>query len=119
MSKLSDIIETAPVRNLFGRGAGYRATFVGTDTSATEPTKDHAIAALVNSVTDHLKNSGIRRYFFSPSGRTAFVLYHQIGGWCYDIIKPNQSPSTCAFRSDYTLQKASADVERHAFSYED
>lgn len=117
--KLSDIITTRPAKTMLGRGVGHIASINGADyVSCSAKTADEAQAKLIELVAEHFRHGHTRRYYFSPSGKTTFVLYHVFGGWCYDIIRPGMtSPSTCSMAANCALDSADKSVRRHAEDY--
>jgi hypothetical protein len=113
--KLSDIITVSKA----WRSKTHTAAIKGADYVACDAkTAEEAQRKLVDAVAEHFRHGHTRRYFFSPSGKTTFALYHQFGGWCYDIIQPGRSSqSTCSMSSACTLTQAEESVKRHAADY--
>lgn len=119
--KLSNIIETKPNRNLFGKGKGYTANILETEhIKADGDSAETARQKLALLLRDYFKHSDARRYFFSKTGKTVFVLYRDFCGWAYDITSAkHKHASHCGFSSDYTLEQAIESVKKHAETYEE
>jgi hypothetical protein len=113
-------IEVGPERQgVFAKRTGMFSARLG-DASVLGQDKNAAVDNLFAKLTAFLASSGHREYYFSPSGKTCFILYPGFDGWCYDITSPeHKHASTCMFNSSMTLEKASEDVRAHALSYED
>jgi len=114
--RVSDIITITTNKS------GATATLAGTSypacTSNGKIAAHKATVGLLDEIKDHLKNVHERRYFFSPSGKTVFALYHTYGGWGYDIMNPRYTgPSYCGFNSGINFRVAYDLVKQHAASY--
>ena len=122
--KLADLLETTCRWIYPGTFAGKRyrlyeskflAVFEGQGT-----TKDAAEQDALQAAKDAGANMGKRQYFFSPSGKTTFVVYFD-RSWCYDIASATRAPqeNRCACCSMESFEVACRMAEGHAKDYED
>jgi len=117
--KIADLIQTSRhvERSPYGGRPKpyYRATCGNLD--ATAPTRKEAEEACAETIRATAEHTGCRRYFYSPSGRTVFVVYFAYGRWGYDIMDPSRSvPCTCSMDGDF--RDVCEAAKRHAADYD-
>lgn len=96
----------------------FEARLAGTDEfSRLGKTRDEAEAACLKAVQEQAANLRKRAYFWSPSGKTVFVVSYT-DCWHYEITSAGR-PVPCACITGDTFEQCCANAERHAASYEE
>lgn len=118
--KVSDIIQTSRQRefaHLGGKGKVYYQASVQGAFRCTADTRKQAEELVVEAVEAQGRHLHDRKYYWSPSGRTVFVVSYA-NGWGYDIMRAG-SPyaSTCVVGDSF--QECCEAAESHAAEYEE
>lgn len=115
--KVSDIL-AATKHTWIGAKPVYVCTLTGSsDEIARGSTKEQALSNGVAALRALSAAHAQRAYFWSPSGRTCFVVSYRHGGWGYDIAGPDRRTSSCA--TGDTFAECCAAAKSHADAYEE
>jgi len=122
--KLADLLETTSrwIYPGIGCGAKHRVfdtKFLGVFTGQGK-NKDEAEQSAIQAAKDAGTNQSKRKYFFSPSGKSTFVVYFD-GSWCYDIVGATRdaNKNVCVCSGIESFEAACRMAASHAKDYED
>jgi hypothetical protein len=108
--KISDVFAVEKIRG------GYAARISGcSEYRCTGKTKEAAMRFCLGAVEEQGRNLRKRAYFWSPSGKTVFVVSYQ-DGWFYEIHSAGRKTPSCCVTGD-TFGDCCQTAARHAAEY--
>lgn len=118
--KLADLLQTTSRMIYANRNKRLHETTLLGVFKGQGSTKDEAEAEAIQAAKDAGNAMGKRKYFFSPSGRSTFVVYFD-QSWSYDIVGASRDPNknVCVCSSIESFEAACRMAANHAQDYED
>src|SRR5262245_13015422 len=107
------LIETSPVKSMFGKKTGRYVARLGT-VSIEGDTREHAKANLLEHLDNLDSNHARRRYLFCGDNKTILVVHWSNNAWAYDIIDSERDYACSCLMSSTCLDTAIDRARSHA-----